>query len=101
MMFQAIPPFDEVPSHARWLHDLRNLVSTASVAASVGRTLLRDDVDSALELLGEAERALHECRHLLANGGDHVRSDSETLSGELPPAQGERSHNDGERRNDA
>lgn len=75
MMFHALPPFDEVPTHALWLHELRNLVSTASVAASVGRTLVHDDVDSAMELLAEAERALHQCRDLLASGAEHVRHD--------------------------
>ncbi|WP_407910141.1 hypothetical protein [Lysobacter claricitrinus] len=99
-MFQAIPPFDETPSHTRWLHDLRNLVSTASVAASVGRTLLHDDVESARELLVEAERALHKCRELLANGGDHVRDD-DSLSNEPPPVDGDRRHGNGGRRTDA
>lgn len=82
MMFEAIRPFDETPSHARWLHDLRNMVSTASVAASVGRELVHDDLESALELLREAESALQQCRDLLASGGDHVRDDG---SDEVPP----------------
>ncbi|WP_162823832.1 hypothetical protein [Lysobacter sp. TY2-98] len=80
-MFEAIPPFDETPSHARWLHDLRNMVSTASVAASVGRELVHEDIESAIEFLREAEGALQQCRDLLASGADHVRDDSR---GDLP-----------------
>ena len=89
MMFEAIQPFDDTSSHARWLHDLRNMVSTASVAASVGRELVQDDVESAIDLLREAEAALQQCRELLASGGDHVRADTidERLHPLPPPTE--------------
>ncbi len=85
MMFEAIRPFDEVPSHACWLHDLRNMVSTASVAARIGRELVHDDAASAIELLREAEAALQQCRELLANGAEHVRADGEPAVPTLLP----------------
>lgn len=88
MMFEAIQPFDETPSHARWLHDLRNMVSTASVAASVGRELVHDDLESAIELLREAESALQQCRDLLDNGADHVRADGSADRQPLPSPTG-------------
>lgn len=67
MMFEAIRLL-EGPTRASWLHELRNVVSTASVATSVSRRLVREDASSAIELLQEAERALERCRELLADG---------------------------------
>jgi hypothetical protein len=62
-------------SHARWLHELRNVVSTASVAASMGRRLVRTDIDTAAELLAETESALRAACELLAVAGEHLRDD--------------------------
>lgn len=85
MMFEAIRPL-EGASHASWLHELRNVVSTASVAASVSRRLVVDDAASALELLCEAEQALARCRELLADGADHLRDDGAAATLLVAPA---------------
>jgi len=55
------PPADEA-----WLHELRNAVNTASVAAALlRRSLERDPVADALELVGELERACACCSALV------------------------------------
>jgi hypothetical protein len=71
----TLRPLGDTPPHARWLHELRTVVSTASVAAAMGRRLLRDDAGSAEDVLAEAERALSQCRDLLATAAEHVRPD--------------------------
>ena len=76
MNAHPIGPAQPGAEHARWLHELRNVVSTASVAAAMARRLVRTDVDTAAELLVETESALLLCRELLASAGEHVRVDS-------------------------
>ena len=94
MMFEATRPL-EGPSHASWLHELRNVVSTASVAASVSRRLVEDDAASAVELLREAEEALARCRELLADGAEHVRDDGMPVQAmTMVPVAGERRRED-------
>ncbi|HEY4582595.1 MAG TPA: hypothetical protein VIG88_07000 [Lysobacter sp.] len=92
MMFEALPPLEEPMQHTRWLHELRNVVSTASVAATIVRRLVASDAAGAAEMLQEAERALLACRDLLASGGDHILAGTlphETLQA-LPPAPARR-----------
>lgn len=95
MVFRTIRGLEPVRSHMRWLHDLRNAVSTASVAASVGQRMLRDDAASAAAMLEEAERALAQCRELLACAKEHLREDEAAVA--APAATVERSR----RRDDA
>lgn len=66
---------DRPRSHRRWLHELRNVVNMASVAATVGRELVADDPGTAADMLREAEAALAQCRDLLARSSEHVRHD--------------------------
>lgn len=81
-------------SHEAWLHDLCNMVSTASVATSVGRRLMRDDAASATEMLDEAERALALCRELLAAAPEHLRRDAPVEPPPSSSAPGPRRHDD-------
>ena len=86
MMFEHLPPLEDSTLHTRWLHELRNVVSTASVAAAMARRLVDSDADTAADMLHEAERALLACRDLLDSGGEHVIPDPllhETL--QVPP----------------
>ncbi|WP_133478563.1 hypothetical protein [Cognatilysobacter segetis] len=79
-MATPIRSLGDARSHARWLHELRNVVSTASVAASMGRRLVRDDPQAAAEVMVEAERALSACRDLLATAAEHVCEDPSSES---------------------
>lgn len=74
----------DVHSHAHWLHELRSAVSTASVAAVMGRRLVHDDARTAEDVLRDAEQALSQCRDLLAAAAEHVREDD--ASRDAPPA---------------
>ena len=52
---------------ARWLHDLRNAVNTASVASAVVRRMLEAGMfDDALDMVVELERACARCSAVLA-----------------------------------
>ena len=66
---------DSIRTHAQWLHELRNVVSTASVATAMGRQLAHDDAQATADVLVEAEQALAACRELLAVAAEHVRED--------------------------
>ena len=66
---------DSIRTHAQWLHELRNVVSTASVATAMGRQLAHDDAQATADVLVEAEQALAACRELLAVAAEHVRDD--------------------------
>ncbi|HZX79571.1 MAG TPA: hypothetical protein VFE72_01280 [Lysobacter sp.] len=97
MMFEPMHPLEDSTLHTRWLHELRNAVSTASVAAAMARRLVGSDVDTAADMLQEAERALLACRELLAGSGEHVLSDG--LPHEAPPSSpmpAVRRHDDGD-----
>ena len=86
MMFEHLPPLEDSTLHTRGLHELRNVVSTASVAAAMARRLVDSDAETAADMLHEAERALLACRDLLDSGGEHVIPDPllhETL--QVPP----------------
>lgn len=84
MSIERIRGMHQSASHARWLHELRNVVSTASVAASMGRRLVRTDVDTAAELLAETESALLAACELLAVAGEHMRDDPYAASAAEP-----------------
>lgn len=75
-MGRPIWTVDTATSHARWLHELRSAVSTAGVAASVGRELLGPAPAPAHEALREAEAALAQCRALLEHATEHLRADA-------------------------
>lgn len=61
---------DAAHEHARWLHDMRNAVSTAGVAVALSRRLLgRGDSAAAAEMLDAAGEAWDQCRRLLASAG--------------------------------
>lgn len=94
MMFQALHATD-AESHARWLHELRNVVSTAHVATAMSRRLVAQDPSTAAELLREAELALLQCRDLLDVAGEHVRDD-EPRARVAPPPRGPRRRTVGE-----
>ena len=76
MTATQIPASGAARPHARWLHELRSVVSTASVAAAMGRQLVHDDARTAEDVLCEAERALEQCRDLLTAAAEHVRTDA-------------------------
>jgi hypothetical protein len=76
MLPTPLRPLRDAAPHARWLHELRSVVSTASVAATMGRRMVRDDAGTAEDVLAEAERALSQCRDLLAAAAEHVREDA-------------------------
>ena len=78
-------PLERTSSHDLWLHELRNVVSTACVATNMGRRFAHADPDLAAELLCEAEVALMACRELLAIAGEHVRIDVPAAAGEGTP----------------
>ena len=77
-------PLERTSSHDQWLHELRNVVSTACVATNMGRRLAQADPHLAAELLCEAEVALMACRELLAIAGEHVRVDAPVADMQAP-----------------
>jgi len=80
MIFQALGALEPACSHRTWLHELRGLISTASVATRVGRELLDDDAQAAADMLDEANRALARCRELLDSAAAHVQTDASVVA---------------------
>lgn len=65
------PPPDPVEMDGRWLHEVRNELSTAMMAAAVARRLLqRGEHEAAMLSLHRTESACHRCAQLLTPPDD-------------------------------
>ncbi|CAA9355372.1 MAG: hypothetical protein AVDCRST_MAG71-3023 [uncultured Lysobacter sp.] len=77
------PPLSQVPvlppatgampaaMHGRWIHELRNELNTAMMAAAAARRLLQDGMtDEALANVRRTEAACYRCASLLRDSDD-------------------------------